>query len=148
MKQREWDYKNPPKVKIDTVQIDTIIFDMVWDYCSDSKHDIDTCCNSVYENACDYLVTKGYLRTKDGRVYRLTAKGQECFMGGRRMNKYIDHQYTKDVICPYCGENMGDDDWHGSRDKKVICWNEDCEKEFILRIEYDYDYITEKTEEE
>lgn len=38
---------------------------------------IDKCCISAYEQACNLLTNKGYLRTKNGRIYFLTEKAKK-----------------------------------------------------------------------
>jgi len=60
------------KVIIDTHLIDEIILEMLIQSCFNKENDeIDNMCLSAYEDACDYLTERGYLQTKDGRIYKL-----------------------------------------------------------------------------
>ncbi len=36
--------------------------------------EIDNRCLSAFENACDYLTERGYLQTKNGRIYTVKEK--------------------------------------------------------------------------
>jgi hypothetical protein len=63
------------KIIIDTHLIDEILLDVLMQSCSAENDDeIDNMCISAYENACDYLTERGYLQTKNGRIYTLKDK--------------------------------------------------------------------------
>jgi len=60
------------KVIIDTHLIDDIILDMLIQCCGNKEGtEIDNQCLSVFEEACDYLTERGYLQTKNGRIYTI-----------------------------------------------------------------------------
>ena len=64
------------KIKIDTSEFDELLLDVLIQALGNQKGDfvIDNMCLSVYEEACDYLTEKGYLRTDNGRIYRMRSK--------------------------------------------------------------------------
>jgi len=63
------------KVIIDTHLIDELILDVLLQCCGNEKGtEIDNMCLSAYEDACDYLTERGYLQTKNGRIYTLRKK--------------------------------------------------------------------------
>ena len=58
----------------------------------------------------------------------------------------IDHEYTRCIVCPYCGYEFRDswefnDTEHG---QKVEC--QSCGKDFLLYVEVTVDYTTKKIE--
>lgn len=67
------------------------------------------------------------------------------------MTKDIDCEYTKNITCPYCGDEnidsweVGEDIYEGSLGKQ-ICGN--CDKEFIVRRDCDVTYVSEKIEDQ
>jgi transposase len=60
----------------------------------------------------------------------------------------IDHEYTDEVVCPYCGYVFGDS-WEfirgGRNDGKADC--DGCGKTFGWSADFDVTYSTTKTEE-
>ena len=48
---------------------DELLLGVLWQCCLDGNGRIDNMCISAYEDACDYLAKKGYLKTKNGRIY-------------------------------------------------------------------------------
>ena len=61
------------------------------------------------------------------------------------MSKEIDHNYTDEVVCPYCGAEMADS-WEYPDDGKETCWN--CGKEFHYQREVEAHYWTHKLNDE
>ena len=63
------------------------------------------------------------------------------------MNKEIDHDYTDEVICPYCGYEFSDSwEFNDNQDEQhVEC--EECSKEFFLYVNISVDYTTRKKKE-
>lgn len=59
------------KIKVDTTEFDELLFDVLFQACGNNKGEIDNMCLSAYEGACDYLALKGYIRTKNGRIYEV-----------------------------------------------------------------------------
>ena len=64
------------KVIIDTHLIDEILLDVLYQCCGDKK-EIDNQCLSAYEDACNYLTERGYLTTKNGRIYSIIEQPQK-----------------------------------------------------------------------
>ncbi len=63
------------KVIIDTHLIDEILLDMLVQCCGNQEGtEIDNQCLSAFEEACDYLTERGYLQTKNGRIYTIKEK--------------------------------------------------------------------------
>ena len=61
--------------------------------------------------------------------------------------KEIDHKYTREAVCPYCGYEFSDT-WdfnlqHDGDKTEVDC---DCGETFWLWINIDVDYTTRKKE--
>lgn len=52
----------------------------------------------------------------------------------------IDHEYTDDIVCPYCGAEFLDS-WEYKDDDFPVC---DCGKRFISRRDISVSYTTEK----
>lgn len=57
-------------------EIDELILDLLFQACGKFKSNnkdnipyIDNMCISTYQEACDYLTEKGYLKTLNGRIY-------------------------------------------------------------------------------
>jgi hypothetical protein len=68
------------KILCDTKEFDELLLDVINQACGIedksyngksrfSEPQIDNQCLSAYEDACDYLVEKGYLTTLNGRIY-------------------------------------------------------------------------------
>lgn len=71
------------KILCDTKEFDELLLDVLFQSCGNQefkgnkpigKPKIDNCCLKAYEEACDYLTAKGYLKTKNGRIYILEVK--------------------------------------------------------------------------
>jgi hypothetical protein len=56
------------------------------------------------------------------------------------MTMAIDHEYTKEIVCPYCGAEFLDSWEYGDHDFPEC----DCGKKFISKRDIDVTYITEK----
>jgi hypothetical protein len=52
----------------------------------------------------------------------------------------IDHEYTDEIVCPYCGAEFRDSWGYGDHDFPEC----DCGKKFISKRDIDVTYITEK----
>jgi len=52
----------------------------------------------------------------------------------------INHEYTNEIVCPYCGAEFSDS-WEFGDDDFPEC---DCGKKFISRRDIEVTYITEK----
>ena len=71
-KNRNGEIKMNSKVIIDTHLIDEIILDVIIQSCGNQEcTEIDNQCLTAYEDACDYLTERGYLQTKNGRIYTI-----------------------------------------------------------------------------
>lgn len=53
----------------------------------------------------------------------------------------IDHIYTQEIVCPYCGEEVGDS-WEYPEVDKITCGK--CEKQFIYHRDTDVTYTSNK----
>jgi len=54
----------------------------------------------------------------------------------------IKHEYTDEIVCPYCGYIITDS-WDFDKDSgRLDCY--ECGKEFTYERDYDITYITEK----
>lgn len=51
-----------------------LLLEVLYQACGTSEDTIDNQCLSVYEEACTYLTKKGYLQTKNGRIYTIRRK--------------------------------------------------------------------------
>lgn len=66
--------------------------------------------------------------------------------------KEIDHEYTRNVVCPYCGHEHDDCHEHFGREfqweeeSEVDCHS--CEKTFKASREFSVTFSTEKIEQE
>ena len=52
---------------------DDLLMEVLYQVCGYSGI-IDNKCTSTYEDACDYLEKKGYLRKINGRIYEILVK--------------------------------------------------------------------------
>jgi len=71
-------------------------------------------------------------------------------MSGKVETKEIDHEYTDEVVCPYCGYIMSDSWELGDRDGGECEWEEicpECDKKFISARMITIDYKTRKMED-
>ena len=56
----------------------------------------------------------------------------------------IDHEYTDEIVCPYCGY-MHDCSWEfDERGGDISC--EECHNEFEYEVDYSISYTTRKKE--
>lgn len=60
------------------------------------------------------------------------------------ISKEIDCSYTREVVCPYCGQ-MVSDSWELDDDGDYIC--DVCENEFFYYRNVEVTYSTEKKKE-
>lgn len=62
------------------------------------------------------------------------------------MSEDIDHEYTDEVVCPYCGYEFSDS-WEFKQDsyKSLDC--DECGEEFSMEREVTVSYSTEKLKE-
>ena len=60
--------------------------------------------------------------------------------------KEIDHRYTKNIVCPYCGDETDDTDYRidNYMEGEEIC--EKCDKKFDFEADIDITWVTEKRE--
>ena len=57
---------------------DEILLDVLMQSCTDENSlIIDNMCISCYENACEYLKKRGYLKAINPRIYKLTKYGKK-----------------------------------------------------------------------
>lgn len=61
------------------------------------------------------------------------------------MSDNIHHEYTNEIVCPYCGEEHGDS-WERNDEGMDICQN--CGKEFAYSRIITVEYSTEKIDNE
>jgi DNA-directed RNA polymerase subunit RPC12/RpoP len=61
------------------------------------------------------------------------------------MNKEIDHNFTKEVVCPHCGWKLRDS-WELDDSGYLEC--EECEKEFFFERDITVRYCTGKIKKE
>jgi len=59
------------------------------------------------------------------------------------MKNNIDHEYTKEIVCPYCG-NEQSDSWEFSDDGEIECGM--CEETFTYERIVTVEYSTAKSE--
>lgn len=73
------------KIIYATNEFDELLLDVLYQACGTQhfkgnkavgKPKIDNCCLKAYEDACDYLTEKGYLKTKNGRIYTLIKQNE------------------------------------------------------------------------
>ena len=58
--------------------------------------------------------------------------------------KEIDHEYTSEIVCPYCGQEESDS-WEYQADAgQIYCHN--CKNEFKYEREITIEYVTSKLE--
>lgn len=57
----------------------------------------------------------------------------------------IDHEYTNEIVCPYCGNEFSDS-WEISPSDEELGLQQcdECEKEFYATRNITVDYVTEK----
>lgn len=63
--------------------------------------------------------------------------------GGGAVSKKIDHTYTDEIVCPYCGCEFGDSNELGD-EGDADC--PDCKKEFKFWQNIEVTYCTQKKE--
>jgi len=65
-------------MRIDTHEFDELLLDVLIQACGNQEGEfiIDNMCLSAYEDACDYLVDRGYLKSKNGRIYNLNKQNE------------------------------------------------------------------------
>ena len=56
----------------------------------------------------------------------------------------IDCEYTREIVCPYCGYEH-QDSWEADDQDTRLCGS--CEREFKFTRDVDVTYISEKIEE-
>lgn len=54
----------------------------------------------------------------------------------------IDHEYTDEVVCPYCGYEHSDSWEFSEYDDEFECHS--CEKHFVMERKIDISYVTKK----
>jgi predicted RNA-binding Zn-ribbon protein involved in translation (DUF1610 family) len=60
------------------------------------------------------------------------------------MDKKVEHEYTQEIVCPFCGTIYGDC-WELCPDEKLVeidC--DECGEMFFARADYDVTYVTSK----
>lgn len=63
------------------------------------------------------------------------------------MSKDIDHEYTDEIVCPYCGYEFTDSwEYSDTQDEQVVDCH-DCGEEFLLYMHVTIDYTTYKRKE-
>lgn len=69
-------------------------------------------------------------------------------MNNPREKKEIDHEYTREIVCPYCGYEFSDSWGYGLDENpyEIECCNEDCLKTFEAWIDVEVSYCTDKIE--
>lgn len=65
------------------------------------------------------------------------------------MSKEIDHDYTEEIVCPYCGYEFGDSwEYADYTEIKVECGDHiNCGEEFIVYPDITVTYTTRKIKE-
>lgn len=59
------------------------------------------------------------------------------------MSDEINCDYTKEIVCPYCGhEHESDGDAYGPQDDDLNLMCRECEKEFIYHTDYDITFCS------
>jgi len=66
----------PNKKLIDTLKYDELLLDVIFQACGIEDNKIDNQCLSAYEEACDYLASKGLITTDNGRIYKIRKEKQ------------------------------------------------------------------------
>lgn len=62
----------------------------------------------------------------------------------------IEHEYTREIVCPYCGYTFSDS-WDygiGQGYSELECGNENCLKTFEVWHEVEVTYLTAKLKED
>ena len=59
----------------------------------------------------------------------------------------IDHEYTDEIVCPYCGHEFSDswESLYGIEEAELECW--ECERPFKAYREVEVTYTTYKIED-
>lgn len=57
-------------------------------------------------------------------------------------DKQINHRYTKEVVCPYCGYEFSDSWEFNDQEDSVYCG--ECDNEFVALREIEVSYCTYK----
>ena len=55
----------------------------------------------------------------------------------------IKHEYTDEIVCPYCGHEFSDS-WEYIKQNEGIIDCQDCRKAFYLKVNQSVDYSTKK----
>lgn len=57
------------------------------------------------------------------------------------LQKQIDHEFTREIVCPYCGYGFAySGEYHDCNGESIAC--QDCEEYFDLKIHYHVNYST------
>jgi len=66
------------KIRMDTHEFDELLLDVLIQACGNQEGEflIDNMCLSAYEDACSYLTERGYLKSKNGRIYILNKQNE------------------------------------------------------------------------
>jgi len=69
----------------DTNLIDEMILDILLQAC-ENEGEIDNQCLKPYEEACDYLAEKGWIKTLNGRIYTVNhiSESRKTLKGGNK----------------------------------------------------------------
>ena len=62
-----------------------------------------------------------------------------------KMNKEIEHKYTDEIVCPFCGYEHGDS-WE-RRDDEGIIECDGCKKPFLFSRDVSVSYSTEQIQQ-
>ena len=67
-----------------------------------------------------------------------------CWCCADEINCEVDHSFTEEVVCPYCGNVFGDSFEYDDTDSDTC---PECGKEFTLERETTYTYTTWRKKE-
>ena len=56
-------------------------------------------------------------------------------------NEEIEHEYTDEIVCPWCGYEYGDS-WEWDNDDSLDCW--ECDKPFKYERHVEVTYVSSK----
>ena len=59
------------------------------------------------------------------------------------MAEEINHEFTQEIVCPYCGYKFSDS-WELNDSSGIVQECHGCEKPFTLEVDFDVTYSTEK----
>lgn len=59
------------------------------------------------------------------------------------IDKEIDHEYTSEIVCPYCGYEMSDS-WEYNNTESGVTECGKCDKKFLYSVNHSVDYSTKK----